>query len=709
MSNVGYATLTIMPSLKGLAAGIRGQAGPGLDSEGKNSGKRMGGAMSTGILGSLKGIAGPIAAIAAGSAATSFLKDAVSEASNLQEAGTKLSAIFGPAVGEIEKFAGAGAKGLGQSNLAIKDATATFGLYGKAAGLAGSENVKFSTDLTTLSTDLASFYNSSPEEAVEAIGSALRGETEPMRKFGVMLDAASLSSEALRMGLIKTTKDALTPQQKTLAAQSLIMKQTAVAQGDFAKTSGGLANQQRILNAQWADAKGKIGGFLLPAVTSVVTALNTHLGPAITSTIAFVQRMGPGFAVVRDAVGATVAAVVGFVTGLTAGTGPATGAIASISGAASSLKGMLVGLWGEFQVRLMPALATFGSFVVTVVVPALARMAAFIATNVIPVYLAIYGVITGQILPILMTVAGYIIGTLVPALFAIVSAIASRLAPVFAALSQTIQTQVMPALRAALAKFNEWWPTIRKVISVVVMITGKILVFAAAILGKVLPPVIRFAGFMIGTFIGSIVRSIGAVVNIIASLIRFGSAVGTAGAKVGAFASLVGSKISQVVGFVAGLPGRIAGAFGGVGGLLSGAGRAIMDGLLGGLQAGFAKVKAMVSNIAGWIAANKGPISYDRKLLIPHGRAVMAGLNEGLNVGMGGVKKTVHATTDLIASVGGHATPVRGSEAGTVRQASTSGGPLIGSLTVQSTGNLHSDLDAVEFRLRSFARGGVNA
>lgn len=84
----------------------------------------------------------------------------------------------------------------------------------------------------------------------------------------------------MAQGLIKTTKTALTPQQKTLAAQALIMKQTKDAQGDFARTSGGLANQQKILSAQFQDVKTKIGTALLPIVTKVVTFFNNQAGPA---------------------------------------------------------------------------------------------------------------------------------------------------------------------------------------------------------------------------------------------------------------------------------------------------------------------------------------------------------------------------------------------------------------------------------------------
>lgn len=189
------------------------------------------------------------------------------KASDLAETQSKANQIFGEeAAASLDKFAGAAAKNIGQSKQTALDAASTFGVFGKAAGLAGQDLVGFSTDMTTLASDMASFNNTSPEEAVEAIGAALRGEAEPIRKYGVLLDDATLRQEAMRMGLIKTTKEALTPQQKTLAAQAAIMKQTSDQQGDFARTSDGLANKQRIMTAQLENLGVKVGQLVVPAL-----------------------------------------------------------------------------------------------------------------------------------------------------------------------------------------------------------------------------------------------------------------------------------------------------------------------------------------------------------------------------------------------------------------------------------------------------------
>jgi hypothetical protein len=194
---------------------------------------------------------------------------AIEAGSDLAESQAKVGQIFGSSAKEIEKFASTAAKKLGQSKQDVLNAAGVFGTFGKAAGLAGKDLAKFSNDFTGLASDLASFNNTTPDEAINAIGAALRGESEPLRKYGVLLDDATLRAEALKLG-IYDGNGALNAQQKILAAQSQIFKQTSDAQGDFERTSGGLANQQRILKAEMANLATTIGQALLPIVQAIL-------------------------------------------------------------------------------------------------------------------------------------------------------------------------------------------------------------------------------------------------------------------------------------------------------------------------------------------------------------------------------------------------------------------------------------------------------
>jgi hypothetical protein len=193
---------------------------------------------------------------------TRVIAPAIQAASDFQEATSKVNVVFGRASKTIKDFANNAARDLGQSKQSVLDAAGAFGTFGKAAGLAGEDLATFTTDFVTLSTDLASFNNTSPEEAVLAIGAALRGESEPLRRYGVLLNDAVLRQEALTLG-IYDGKGALTAQQKVLAAQSAIYKQTGDAQGDFMRTSDGLANSQRTLKATFEDIQVAIGNAFL--------------------------------------------------------------------------------------------------------------------------------------------------------------------------------------------------------------------------------------------------------------------------------------------------------------------------------------------------------------------------------------------------------------------------------------------------------------
>ena len=84
---------------------------------------------------------------------------------------------------------------------------------------------------------------------------------------------------------------------------------------------------------------------------------------------------------------------------------------------------------------------------------------------------------------------------------------------------------------------------------------------------------------------------------------------------------------------------------------LSGAGQAIMEGFLGGLKSMWGAVTDFVGGIASWIAEHKGPISYDRRLLIPAGQAIMSGFNTALMGGFEKVKGNVSGMADGIRSM----------------------------------------------------------
>jgi hypothetical protein len=282
----------------------------------------------------------------AGGVVIAGLKKSIGEASDLNETISKTGVVFQDSAREITAWSTNSAKQLGLSQRAALDAASTFAVFGKSAGLAGSDLTGFATDLTGLASDLASFNNTSPEQAIEAIGAALRGESEPIRAYGVLLDDATLKQRAMTLGIFDGT-GSLTQQQRVLAAQAEIMAQTGLAQGDFARTADGVANSQRIANAEAENAAASFGQVLLPVydkVLEVVTFLvdkfadlPAPLQTAVVGLAAFAAFSGP--------IGTVKGVVTDLATALTSvagGAGRAAVALGAVGGVLALAGGLYV-------------------------------------------------------------------------------------------------------------------------------------------------------------------------------------------------------------------------------------------------------------------------------------------------------------------------------------------------------------------------------
>jgi hypothetical protein len=517
------------------------------------------------------------------------------QAGDLAETQSKVNQIFGAeGAAALEKFAGSAAKNLGQSQQTALDAASTFGIFGKAAKLSGSDLVGFSTEMTTLASDLASFNNTSPEQAIEAIGAALRGEAEPIRAYGVMLDEAALKAEALSMGLLKPVKDGakikgyqvailegqkkyndavaefgpkslealraesnlgtardrltkategtippLTQQQKVLAAQSAIMKQTKVAQGDFARTSDGLANKQRILKAQFADFSTELGARALPYM---VKAVDIGL-----KMIAWVDRN-------RTTVGALVV-----------GIGSLAAVVYTVSAAMRA--------WAAIT-KVWMAVTKIAAAVQW------ALNAAMLANPVGLVILAIAGLVAGLV-------------------------IAYKKSETFRKIVNGAFHGVQKAAKFAWDWIKQNWPLILAVI------TGPI-----------------------GLAVYAVVKNWDRI---------------TAGAK--KMKDGVATAFTNVVTFVKGIPGKILSAIGNLGTLLASAGRAAIQGLIDGITEKVGALQDKLTSVTKLIPDWKGPLDKDKILLRPAGIAIMRGLIDGIESQKSKLTTVLSRVTGFIAKM----------------------------------------------------------
>lgn len=202
---------------------------------------------------------------------------AIQAASDLAESQSKVGVVFGENAETVRSWARTSATAFGISEQAALEAAGTYGNLFQSFGLGRQEATSMSTSLVQLAADLASFNNTSIDDAIEALRSGLSGETEPLKRFGIALNDARLKAEALAQGIYEGT-GTLNAAQKAQAAYALILKDTTLAQGDFARTSDGLANQQRILQAQFQNLIAQLGQALIPVALKVVSILNGGIG-----------------------------------------------------------------------------------------------------------------------------------------------------------------------------------------------------------------------------------------------------------------------------------------------------------------------------------------------------------------------------------------------------------------------------------------------
>jgi hypothetical protein len=224
------------------------------------------------------------AAAIGGAAMTAAMGKSIMMASDLSESISKSGVVFGDSSADVEAWAKNAANAFGQSNQQALEAAGSFGGMFKVLGKGDEEAAKMSKTMVELASDLASFENTSIDEAITALGAALRGESEPIRRYKVLLDDATLKAEAFAKGLYDG-KGSLTPAARAMAAYGLILKQTTQAQGDFQRTGDGLANTQRTLQAQWSNNAAVIGQSLLPAAQELANVLKNLETSGVTQKV----------------------------------------------------------------------------------------------------------------------------------------------------------------------------------------------------------------------------------------------------------------------------------------------------------------------------------------------------------------------------------------------------------------------------------------
>ncbi|GAA1790933.1 hypothetical protein [Leucobacter iarius] len=255
--------------------------------------------------------------------------DCVSSASELQQAGGAVESVFGEYADTMKKYGADAADAVGLSASAYGNMASVLGAQLKGMGFEMGDAATKTNDLIGLGSDLAATYGGTTAEAVEALGSLLRGERDPIERYGVTMNEAMVKAEAMSLGLIKSSVDVskvsaaqdrasvaqtkyndavakfgaestqavsahasltsansalekatagstgeMTAQAKAQATLSLLSKQTGDAQGQFAREQDTVAGAAQKAAANFENAKAALGESLLPIVADAATKLS---------------------------------------------------------------------------------------------------------------------------------------------------------------------------------------------------------------------------------------------------------------------------------------------------------------------------------------------------------------------------------------------------------------------------------------------------
>lgn len=201
---------------------------------------------------------------------------AIKMASDFEESLNKVNVAFGEASGKVKEFAKTTLDQFGIAEGTALDMAALFGDMSTSMGLSVDAAAEMSTALVGLAGDLSSFKNINIKEATTALNGVFTGETESLKRLGIVMTQVNLEQFAMEQGIRKTIKE-MSQAEKVQLRYQYVMEKTANAHGDFANTSEGAANQMRKFQEQMKELGATFGAVILPAFTKLVKAANKVL------------------------------------------------------------------------------------------------------------------------------------------------------------------------------------------------------------------------------------------------------------------------------------------------------------------------------------------------------------------------------------------------------------------------------------------------
>lgn len=377
-----------------------------------------------------------VAGLAAASAAIGGVVIAgVKAAGDLEQSVGALDTVFGDAAASMHKNAQAASDALGLTENSYNELATLLGTQlknGMGGAAADMQKVGAKTnELIGLGADLASMFGGTTSDAVGALSSALKGERDPIERYGVSLKQAAIDAKAAELGFTKVggSFDAEAQQAATLA---LIMEQTSAAHGNFARESDTFAHQIEVGKAQIGNITAEIGKGFLPILTKGGQVINTKFLPGAKK---LASQIAPTLAVVFSTLGPMINPLIqGFTQLVGTGLTPTGIGFAALQANINPIMGLLKTLGEVLIGSILPQLTSLGQAVVPPILG--------LINGVVPPLAEIIGIVVslaGALIDSIMPPLTQIIGSVLPPLTTVISALMPLLADVVKALAPVIQ------------------------------------------------------------------------------------------------------------------------------------------------------------------------------------------------------------------------------------------------------------------------------
>lgn len=507
-------------------------------------------------------------------------KQAVGAASNLQQSMGAVDDVFKSSAKQVHAYAQKAADAVGLSRNQYNEMATLIGTQLKNGGTAANHLADQANKVIKIGADLSAQFGGSTKDAVDALSAALKGERDPIEKYGISLTQNAIDAEAAALGY-KKVNGQLTTQATQAATLSLIHKQSADSTGKFARETDTLAHKQQVLSAKWEDAKAKLGNMLLPIVTKVTGFIADHIVPLI-----------------------------GKLPGLLAGLGRVIGGV--FVGAWRLLVGVVKAAASGLQIawEVIKMVFQLGVTAVSTVMSGLATVVGWAWEGVKMVFSAAIAVVKFAWEGFLALLRG---GA------AVISGIFTGIATV----ASWVWTGIKTVISGAGAVIQGVWNGLKTAAGWLGSAFQGLLGVVKSIWNGI-KTAIGAAAHQVKITFQTIIGSIGMVIG------WFGKLLSKVWNVMGQIISSIWNGIVKVVSWVAGIPGKIVKAFGNAGKILLNVGKNIIKGLWDGIKSGFSMVKDGLKWLTSKLTSWKGPEDVDRVLLKGAGQAVIQGFVDGM-------------------------------------------------------------------------------